>query len=97
MQIKCGECQHYYELDLQEKPREDGVVEVGFECPDCHIWNHGYFTNPKLEQQRALLARFADKARRSARDWKRYQQKKEEFRRSFERLNGANWGLMQAG
>jgi hypothetical protein len=85
--IQCHECKHDYVLDLQTKPRDGGLVDVGFECPDCHTWNHCYFTNPSLEQRAALLKRFADKARRSNADWQRYQRKKAEYQRAYSTLN----------
>ena len=65
MQIQCHDCKREFELDLQEKPLDDGNIEVGFECAFCHTWNHGYYTNPNLEQKRTLLKKFEAKARAS--------------------------------
>lgn len=87
MQVKCNDCRHLIEVDVQQKPAEDGLIEVGFECPDCHHWYHGYVTNADLEQKRSLLNKFKAKATHSESDFARYQRKREAFKVAFYRLN----------
>lgn len=75
-------------MDVQQRPASDPtLLEVGIECPDCHTWYHGYFTDDGLEQLRALLGRFQAKAQRSQADFARYQRKREAFVAAFYRIN----------
>ena len=97
MQIQCHDCKREFELDLQEKPLDDGNVEVGFECAFCHTWNHGYYTNPNLEQKRTLLQKFEAKARASDADWQRYRRKKAQFQAAYDRLNRSLKARLQPG
>ena len=87
MQLTCSDCQHAFELDLQEIPFEDDKIEVGFECPYCHAWHHAYYTTKNLEKHRVLLEKFKAKANRSDKAWRRYKRKKQEFQQAFDRLN----------
>lgn len=88
MQVKCSECGHMIEMDVQERPAKDvDTVEVGFECPDCHTWFHGYFDTPELKAQRNLLAKFKAKAARSQADFQRYKRKQQAFKEAFYRIN----------
>jgi DNA-directed RNA polymerase subunit RPC12/RpoP len=55
--ITCAKCEKKFEFSKNIKSRdvEDNVREIGIECPDCHFWVTGYFTNPELEALRGQV------------------------------------------
>ena len=48
---KCSKCNEEYmfsKIGYTDRELEDGIIEVGIECPNCKYWVHVFFTNKDL-------------------------------------------------
>ncbi len=68
-------------------PAQDGLIEIGLECPNCSHWYHAYFLDADLRDNRPE----ADSDRKARRDYQlRFQrfQKDTRKRLGMRKVNG---------
>ena len=79
---KCSNCNTLVQADgFTDRQREDDLIEIGLECPNCEACYHSYFVNDDLRRNRP-------KPTDSRRERREYQKRFQRFQKRIRQRLG---------
>ena len=83
--VRCDTCRKLIHPATEQRP-VNGVVSVGFECPSCKTWYHGYWHSDELERYRQTIEAMTPESL-TKRDRRKIVRKRlESYQKAFDRL-----------
>lgn len=55
MNVKCDNCQHEFEINLQIRTVEKDIELNYFVCPNCNHKYHSFYTNAKIRNRQEKI------------------------------------------
>lgn len=84
--ITCDSCLRSFDRSVERRPAGENLFDVGFACPHCFTWFHGFWDSPRLAYERTELERLRDKAKGNVTITKVYNKRLKRCNKLFDRL-----------
>ena len=90
--VACDTCRRQIKQKIERRPAGGDLFDVGFECPTCKTWYHGYWDSTDLEAERENLNRLRDQGQDNPTIRKIYNKRLKRFNKIFDQLQGRAHG-----